>query len=260
MATITFSSDYGPTDHYVGVCHAVIARIAPDAAVIDIAHGLRNVRHGGAVLAQSLPFAPSGVHLAIVDPGVGTSRRAVAVVAADGSILVGPDNGLLPPGADALGGIESVYELTNPSYRLDALSSTFHGRDVFAPAAAHLAGGVAPEDLGPRAGDLVRLEPATVEVSDGSLRSDVLFVDWYGNVELAATAADLDRSGLSGAVFVSSRAGSFPARVGRTFADAPPGELVVYVASAGNAAVARNGGSASALLQDPDVVTLSGKK
>ena len=98
MAVITFSSDYGLTDHYVGVCHAVIARIAPDVRIIDIAHGVYGIRHGGVVLAQSLPFAPSGVHLAIVDPGVGTNRRAVVVVAVDGSMLVGPDNGLLPRG------------------------------------------------------------------------------------------------------------------------------------------------------------------
>jgi S-adenosylmethionine hydrolase len=259
LAVITFSSDYGPFDHYVGVCHAVIARVAPDVRVIDISHGLRSVRHGGVVLAQSLPFAPAGVHLAIVDPGVGTARRGVVVVAAEGSMLVGPDNGLLPPGADALGGVADAFELTSAAHRLEAMSSTFHGRDLFAPAAAHLATGVAPGELGPRVTDLVRLDPPTVEVSDGLLRSEVVFTDWYGNVELAANASDLEASGLHGDVVVSSSAGSFDAVVGRTFADARGEALVVYVASGGLVAIARTGGSAAALLQDPETVTVSGK-
>jgi S-adenosylmethionine hydrolase len=259
LAVVTFSSDYGPFDHYVGVCHAVVARIAPDARVIDLSHGLRSIRHGGVVLAQSLPYAPAGVHLAIVDPGVGTSRRGVVVTAADGSMLVGPDNGLLPPGAEALGGAEAAYELTNESFRLSEVSSTFHGRDVFAPAAAYLANGVAPEEFGPRVDDLVTLDPPNVEVSDGRLRSDVVFTDWYGNVELAAGGSDLERSKLDGDVRVTSVAGSFDAVVGRTFADARDDELVVYVASGGLVAIACNGRSAAALLQDPDEVTVSAK-
>ena len=237
------------------MCHAVIARIAPDVGVIDLAHGLRSIRHGGVVLTQTLPFAPAGVHLAIVDPGVGTNRRGVVIVAADGSALVGPDNGLLPPGADALGGIAEAFELTNEALRLRDVSSTFHGRDVFAPAAAHLANGVAPAEFGPRTDDLVRLEPPLVEVSDGMLRAEVVFTDWYGNLELAATADDLQRSGLTGEVSVSG----VDAVVGRTFADASENGVVVYVASGGLVAVARNGGSAAALLQDPGEVTISAK-
>ncbi len=211
------------------------------------------------MLAQSLPFSPVGVHLAIVDPGVGTQRRGVVVVAADGAMLVGPDNGLLSPAADVLGGVADAFELTEASYRLEPVSSTFHGRDVFAPAAAYLASGVAPEDFGPRVDDLVRLDPPNVEVSDGMLRSDVVVTDWYGNVELAATAADLERSGLSGDVTVSTKGETFAARIGRTFADAADDGLVVYAASAGLVAVARNGGSAAAVLQEPDEVTISGK-
>jgi S-adenosylmethionine hydrolase len=259
MPSVTFSSDYGPTDHYVGVCHAVIARIAPDVRIIDLGHGLRGVRHGGVVLAQTLPFAPVGVHLAIVDPGVGTKRRGVVVLADDGSMLVGPDNGLLPAGADALGGVVSAFELTDLAYRLEPVSSTFHGRDVFAPAAAHLALGVAPESFGPRVDDLVRLPPPKVVASDGKLVSEVVFTDWYGNVEIAATSDDLTRSGLSGEVTVSSGAVTVPASIGLTFAVASDGGLVVYVASGGLVAIARNGGSARDVLQDPDEVTVSGK-
>ena len=258
-AVITFSSDYGPTDHYVGVCHAVIARIAPDVRVIDLVHGLRDIRHGSIVLSQSLPFAPTGTHLAVVDPGVGTPRRGVVIAARDGSCLVGPDNGLLPAAADALGGVEAVFELTEAAYRLDPLSATFHGRDVFAPAAAHLSLGVPPDRFGARVDDPVRLPPARVEVFDARLVADVAFIDWYGNVVLAASAADLERAGVGSDVVVSTDAGTHDARVGRTFADVARGSLVVYVDSGGYVCVARNGGSASALLQDPDVVTVTAR-
>ena len=183
----------------------------------------------------------------------------MVVVAADGSVLVGPDNGLLPPGADSLGGVLDAFELTNAAYRLEPVSSTFHGRDLFAPAAAHLAKGASPESFGSRVDDLVRFDPPNVDVSDGMLRSDVVFTDWYGNVELAATSSDLERSGLRRDVTVSTAAGSFVGRIGRTFADASEDGLVVYVASGGLVAIARNGGSAAALLQDPDEVTISGK-
>jgi S-adenosylmethionine hydrolase len=259
MALITFSSDYGPFDHYVGVCHGVIVGIAPVVRIIDLTHGLRGVAHGGVVLAQSLPFVPTGVHLAIVDPGVGTDRRGVVVVAADGSMLVGPDNGLLPPAADALGGVSAAFELTNPELRLENVSATFHGRDVFAPAAAHLASGVPPEEFGPAVRDLVRVDPPAVDASPGRLTADIVFFDWYGNVELAATAADLARAGLRGRVVVSCAAGEFDAAVGRTFADAPDDGLVVYVASGGRVAIARAGASAREVLQDPAEVTLTAK-
>jgi S-adenosylmethionine hydrolase len=233
--------------------------IAPDVRVIDLAHGLRSIRHGGIVLAQSLSYAPLGVHLAVVDPGVGTDRRGVVVTTASGSLLVGPDNGLLPPAADALGGVVSAFELSEPTYRLQPVSATFHGRDVFAPAAAHLASGVAPDLFGPRVDDLLRLPAARIEVSDGALVAEVAFVDWYGNVELTATAVDLASARLGSRVTVRCAAGEFDAVIGRTFADAEPDSLVVYAASGGLVAIARNGGRANDLLQDPDEVTVIGK-
>lgn len=256
---VTFSSDYGPAEVYVGICHLVIARIAPNVRVVDLTHGMRGVRGAASILERSLSFAPAGIHLAIVDPGVGTDRRGVVVTTGDGSSLVGPDNGLLPPAAEALGGAAGVFELTNPEYRLEPVSATFHGRDVFAPAAAHLALGVPPERFGTSVdpGDLVRLPPPHVETGEEEIVSDVVRADWFGNLVLAASADDLERSRLRGRVSVSGSAGAIGAHVGRTFADVAPGELVVYVDSSGQVAIACNGGSARETLGDPEQVRLS---
>lgn len=252
-ALLTFSSDYGTSDEFVGVCHLVIAKIAPDVRVLDVVHGIRGVRMGSVVLAQSLPEGPPAVHLAVVDPGVGTDRRAVVIVCGDGSKLVGPDNGIFFPVADLLGGVVEAFELTEQKYRSGKTSSTFHGRDIFAPAAAHLAHGVEPEAFGPRVEGLVRLPGPFVRVEPGVVEADVLRIDWFGNIQLAATASDLEASGLHGVVTVNGA----PATVAEKFADAYPGELLVYVNSAGHVAVARNGASAAELLQDPERVTLS---
>jgi S-adenosyl-L-methionine hydrolase (adenosine-forming) len=257
---ITFSSDYGPHDEFAGVCRAVIAKIAPDVRVIDLAHGIRGLRAGAAALAQSIPFAPPGIHLAIVDPGVGTDRRGVVVVTDSGSMLVGPDNGLLIPAANILGGAVRAFELSELRYRLVPTSATFHGRDVFAPAAAHLGRGVAPEAFGPPVGpsDLRRLPPPLVGVADGRLTADVLRRDWFGNLQLAATQADLRATEVTGVVSVSTSDGhTVDGIVGRTFADAEPGGLVVFVDSAGFVAVAINGGSADERLGAPDRITVS---
>jgi S-adenosyl-L-methionine hydrolase (adenosine-forming) len=232
------------------VCHLVIARIAPDVRVIDLAHGIRTVRAGGAVLAQSVPFAPSGsVHLAVVDSGVGTSRRGIVIETADGSRLVGPDNGLLIAAADVLGGVVEAFEITR--YHLEPVSQTFHGRDVFAPAAAHVALGVSPDEFGPPVDALVRLPAPFVEISPDRIASDVLRSDHFGNLQLAVTELPFE-----GAVEIVCDAGTFDAIVGRTFAD---GDLVVMIDSGGHVAIARNGGSARDLLQDPERLTIRGK-
>src|SRR5215203_4698191 len=149
---LTFLSDYGHGDDFVGVCHAVVARIAPDARVIDITHGIErhDVRTGAMVLRNTLPFAPAGVHLAVVDPGVGTERRAVAVrCAEEDRVLVGPDNGLLSLAWELLGGVVEAVDISRSRHRLEPLSATFHGRDLFAPVGAALAAG----EPFPEAGD-----------------------------------------------------------------------------------------------------------
>lgn len=250
---ISFTTDYGLTDPYVGICHGVIGRIAPHSTVLDLTHGVPpgDVRHGGFTLAQSVAFLPPAVHLAVVDPGVGTHRRAIALVAADG-VLVGPDNGLLPRAADALGGPRQAFELTAAEFRLPWVSATFHGRDVFAPAAAHLACGVAPESFGPEVPlhQLERLPSPAPSVRTGAVVTEVATVDRFGNVQLTAPAQALAEAGFADGDRVVVRLGPGSAEgsggvVGRTFADVDDGDLIVLGDSAGLVAVAVNGGSAA---------------
>jgi S-adenosylmethionine hydrolase len=246
---VSFTTDYGTVDGFVAACKGVLAMRAPGVTVIDVTHHVppQDVRRGAAVLAQTVPWLPPSVHLAVVDPGVGTVRRGVAVVAGRG-MLVGPDNGLLPPAADALGGVTAAYALTDPAHHLPVVSATFHGRDVFAPVAAALCAGLDPAELGAAVDDLVRLPAPAVHTGPGVLRAVVTTVDGFGNVQLAATAADLAAAGLSGPVRVATGGTAAPARAGRTFADVPAGELVVIADSGGLVAVAVNRGDAAAAL------------
>jgi S-adenosylmethionine hydrolase len=261
---ITFLSDYGLQDSYVGVCHGVMARIAPQARVIDLAHsvGPQDVRHGAIVLAQSVGYLPEAVHLAVVDPGVGTARGQVAVEAG-GRVLVGPDNGLLVWAADELGGVERAHALANPAYQLSPLSRTFHGRDVFAPAAAHLAAGVDLAALGPELdpAGLVRLPVPTPTIDGGRLRSEVVSVDHFGNLLLGLGGAELQRAGLLHGDPVEIQVGerSFTAAFGETFAAVPAGELVVHEDSSGRVAISLNRGRAAETLEarTGDAVVLS---
>ncbi|MER7167758.1 SAM-dependent chlorinase/fluorinase [Micromonospora sp. NPDC000207] len=254
---ISLTTDYGLTDGFVAACHGVIGRLAPQARVIDVTHLIppADVRRGAAVLAQTVPYLPWGVHVAVVDPGVGTRRRGIAV-ATEGGLLVGPDNGLLVEAAEALGGIDRVVELSSPGWLAPQVSRTFHGRDVFAPVAARLATGSPLADAGPAVdpADLVRLTPPTVRVTAGVLTAEISIVDQFGNVQLAAEGGLLDP--LPDTVVV---AGHVAVR-GRTFADANPGALVVYVDSADRVAVAVNGGRAVDLLavRVGDLLTVTG--
>jgi S-adenosylmethionine hydrolase len=247
---ITFTSDYGLEDHFVGVCHGVMARVAPAVRVIDVSHAVaaQDVRHGALVLAQAVPYLPRAVHLGVVDPGVGTGRGAVAV-AAGGQVLVGPDNGLLVWAAEALGGVERAHALENPAYRLEPVSRTFHGRDVFAPAAAHLAAGVAPGELGPELdpGRLVRLERPGPRVDGDRVRARVVAVDHFGNLALDLRRQDLERVGVAAGDPVEVRVGGRAHRLafGETFASVPAGDLVLHEDSFGSLAVAVNRGRAA---------------
>lgn len=243
---ISFTTDYGLTDGFVAACHGVIAARAPEARVIDVTHLVppQHIRHGAVALAQTAPYLPEAVHVGVVDPGVGTARRAVVVTAARG-LLVGPDNGLLLPAAEALGGVVAAHELTAPAYRLGSTSVTFHGRDIFAPAAAHLARGVRPEEFGAPVDDLVELPPQPVTAREGLLRAEVLSVDGFGNVALAASSADLRTAALTDTVLVRCGDVTLPATAARTFADVPTGDVVLFEDSSGRPAVAVNGGSAA---------------
>jgi S-adenosyl-L-methionine hydrolase (adenosine-forming) len=233
---ITFLTDYGLTDGFVAACHGVIAGIAPDARVVDVGHLVPagDVRTGALVLAQTLPYFPTGsVHIGVVDPGVGTTRRAI-VVSAGGHLLVGPDNGLLMWAARALGGVDEVREITAPALIRARVSRTFHGRDVFAPVAAHLALGTPVAEVGPVLTDPVWLpEPAPGEV---------LTVDHFGNVQLALSVAEVAGAD---ALRVEAHGGTYSIPLRGTFGDVPSGELVGYEDSAGLLALSVNGGDAA---------------
>ncbi len=195
--TISFLSDYGHDDEFVGVVHSVIRAIAPEVAVVDVTHQVapHDIRAGGLALARSAQYLCPGVVLAVVDPGVGGTRRAVAVEVGGGaSVLVGPDNGLLAPAVAMVGGADRAVELTNPAYQVPAPGPTFAGRDVFAPAAAHLCAGVDLTELGPEV-DTLGLFPGVLPVShlddDGLLVAEVLWVDRYGNAQLNVDPDDV---------------------------------------------------------------------
>jgi len=256
---ISLTTDYGTFDGFAAACHGSIARIAPAVRVIDITHHVppADVMRGAAVLAQTAPHLPAAVHVAVVDPGVGTSRRGIAIGTPNG-VLVGPDNGLLIWAAEALGGIDEVVELANKEWSLGEVSRTFHGRDVFAPAAARIALGAPLNEAGPTlpADSVVRLNDPTVTIGDGWLESEVLTVDRFGNVQLAAAGSTL--TGLSSDLTVN---GTVSARLGSTFQDVDPGGVLVFEDSAGRVAIAVNGGRAVVVLsvQTGDLIKIAAR-
>jgi S-adenosyl-L-methionine hydrolase (adenosine-forming) len=252
---ITFLSDYGLEDDFVGVCHGVIATICPQARVIDIAHGVprHDVRAGAVILRGALPHMPVGVHLAVVDPEVGAERRAVALRVADERLLVGPDNGLLSLAAAGAGGVVEAADIARSPFRLEPVSATFHGRDVFAPVAARLAGGAALVDAGDLCdpAKLVRIELPRPHREAGALVTGAIYIDRFGNVQLGVRHEGLATSGLKLGRRVElgvGRRGRYEAQYVRTFADVEPGELLVYEDAYRTLAVAVRGGSAAARL------------
>ena len=250
---ITFLSDFGLQDDFVGTCHGVMKRIAPGAEIIDITHGIpaTSVLQGALVLANTIGYMPVGVHLAVVDPGVGGPRRPLAVKDGEGRFYVGPDNGLLLPAASRAG-VEAAHELANPTYALETISRTFHGRDLFAPAAAHLSLGVPLEELGPPLDPegLVTLDLPPPEMGDRDALATVLYVDSFGNIALNLTREDVERIGVvPGTQVELELAGeSYYAVAARTFADARAGDVILYQDSYANMSVAISGGSAGRML------------
>lgn len=248
---LTFLSDYGLDDDFVGVCHAVIARIAPTARIIDLTHGIprHDVRSGALMLRRALPYTSPGVHLAVVDPEVGAERRSVALrTAEEDRLLVGPDNGLLSLAAARLGGVVEAVDIDRSSLRLEPVSATFHGRDLFAPVAAALAAGAALGDAGEPLDpdELVGIDMPAARLEDGVLVAHVLAVDRFGNVMLDAEHEQLTGSGvrLGRAVTVNDE----PALCVSTFADVPAGALLLYQDAYWTLALAVNRGSAAAHL------------
>lgn len=256
---VSLLSDWGARDQSAAICHGVVLGIAPEALVVDISHEVDkfNVRHGALLLWCALPFLPIGSHVAVVDPGVGTPRRAVAIEVARGDYLLGPDNGLLLPGAERLGGITRAHLIERPAYRLPVVSSTFHGRDLFAPAAAHLAAGVPLEHIGPPIDphSLATLDWPAPTVRFGELETSVIYVDTFGNVKLSGLTADLVEAlgtlarGEELIVEVDKpRARPHVLRWVSTFGDVERGELLLYEDSYGRLCVAANQASAAKLL------------
>jgi S-adenosyl-L-methionine hydrolase (adenosine-forming) len=254
--SITFITDYGLEDGFVAACHGVAARIAPAARIIDITHLVQpgDVRRGAAVLAQTVPYLPPAVHVAVVDPGVGTARRGVAVQAGEG-ILVGPDNGLLSWAIRALGGASRAVQLTNGDLWLHPVSPTFHGRDIFMPVAAHLAAGKDLDAAGDEIdlADLVTLPSPTSRVHDGEAEGEVMSVDRFGNVQLSIVAADVGELGIGYGSPLVVRAGRRQLTVPflETFAAVAPGEIVAFTDSAGLISLAVNAGDAAQQLGLP---------
>ena len=250
---ITFLSDFGLKDDFVGTCHGVMKRIAPEAQIIDITHGIppQAVLQGALVLANTVGFMPVGVHLAIVDPGVGGPRRPIVLRDAEDRTYVGPDNGLLLPAASRTG-IAAAHELANPDYALETISRTFHGRDLFSPAAAHLARGVALDELGPTVDPegLVRLDLPELVITDGGIVATLLYVDSFGNIALNLTRDDVEGLGIvAGARVELELSGErYYAVMARTFADARPGDVILYEDSYKNMSLAISRGSAARML------------
>jgi S-adenosylmethionine hydrolase len=251
---VTLLTDYGPGDEFVGVCHGVIRTIVPDAAIIDVTHGIgrHDVRHGAISLRNALPYLPVGIHVAIVDPQVGTERRAVAVRCEDGRVLVGPDNGLLSLAWERAGGASEAIDVTRSQHRLEPLSATFHGRDVFVPVAARLAAGAELREAGQPLAveELAQLELPEPVVAGGAVTAHALLVDGYGNVSLDLTHAHVTELGLAlgERIEVAGPRLSSGAVLVQTFADVAPGEMLLYEDAWGAVAVAVNRGDAAKAL------------
>jgi S-adenosylmethionine hydrolase len=261
--TVSFLSDYGLVDEFVGVVKSVIRSLAPDAVVVDITHEIppHDVRAGGLTLARSAQYLAPGVVLAVVDPGVGTERRAIAVEVGGGeSVLVGPDNGLLAPAVAMVGGADRAVALTNPDYQLEAPGATFAGRDVFAPAAAHLSLGVDLTELGDPV-EATSLVPGVLPIArrdadGGGLVAEVLWVDRFGNAQLNVDPEDVAEWGDR----IQVRWGDELRTVRRAIAygDLPAGEPGLVVDSYGmlSIAVARESAAAALRLDTGTEVTL----
>lgn len=250
---ITFLTDFG-ADAAPAICRGVMLSIVRDAQIVDITHAVRKyaIRDGAFLLWISLPSMPVGVHVAVVDPGVGTARRPIGLRTRRGDLLIGPDNGLLTPAATALGGIVEARVLENRAWMLPRTSSTFHGRDIFAPVAANLAVGGAFADVGPEVdvASLVTIDFPAPVVADEALDTTIVYIDSFGNLRLAGDPDDFVRAFGSPSPGTSFRvefetADGAPAHAElapwvRTFGDQPTGAALLYEDSFGHLAYADN--------------------
>lgn len=251
MRPICFLSDFGLADDFVGTCKGVMLRISPGVSIVDLTHQVPSfgVEIGSEVLEHATRYMPGdAVYLAVVDPGVGTDRRAVALRSGSGALLVGPDNGLLIPATESMGGVSEAVLLTNSDYHLHPVSSTFHGRDIFAPAAAYLASGAEIADLGETVapGSLVTLNAPGAEMSrDGrKMKVKILDIDRYGNVRLSVLQRESSLQ-YGDALTVDAGDGDMSVRYLETFGAAKPGELILVPDSHWRLSLAINTGNAA---------------
>ncbi len=250
---VSFLTDYGSDDGFVATCHGVLLDIVPQVRIIDVSHAIppQDIQKGARLLARVTPYLPVGVYVAVVDPGVGGARKAVAVETARG-IFVGPDNGLLSWAVDNAGGPVTSYELTNSRLFRSPVSRTFHGRDIFMPVAGHLAAGLALPEVGPELdpGSLVRLPNPVDRVTETGLASEVILVDHFGNMHLASSSDQLAYLSitLGDDVRCVTPAGKWVAKYVEVFDDAKAGELVFYVDAVGQLTLAVSSGNAARLL------------
>lgn len=238
----------------MGICHAVILREDPTIPIIDLTHGIarQDVRAGAVALTDSVPYLPDGtVVVAVVDPGVGSDRRALAVEASNGLVFIGPDNGLLAPGLDAAGGAAAAFEIGQSPWRIEPVSSTFHGRDIFSPVAAKIAAGAPIVESGVAIDhdDLVQIDTPPTAFADGQLTTAVLAVDEFGNARLAATPQDLSGVAIGSVVEIDSDDMRRQVELVQTYADAENGAPVLIVDSSGSLSISINGGDAAATLR-----------
>lgn len=252
-AYITFMTDFGLRDDSVGCCHGVILGRAPAAVLIDLTHDIPafDIRRGALTWRNVLPYMPVGVHIGVVDPGVGTARRALALLTARGDVLIGPDNGLVPAGAEVLGGATKAVELTNPAYILEPRSATFHGRDIFSPMAAALASGISLDALGPTIPleSLVTLSSAAPRWEGNVLHATVSYIDHFGNLRLDVGVDVVARWGLREGDQLDVVAGGAQMTVSfaRSFGSVAVGDTAVIVDAYRLLMIAVNQGDAAAL-------------
>jgi S-adenosyl-L-methionine hydrolase (adenosine-forming) len=253
MRPICFISDYGLTGVLVGTCKGVMAGIAPQSPVIDVTHSVPkfDVVRGAETLRHATRYMPeNAVYLAVIDPGDKTQRRALAAEVRSGAYLVGPDNGLLLPAAEALGGIVQAVHLTNPRYHMQPVSNTFHGRDLFSPAAAHLAAGATLEDLGEQVlpGSIISIDlPEFRRESGGALATEIIDIDRFGNARLSVMQEDLNL-GYGTPLEIGVRDEVMDARYVETFGASETGDLVLVPDSHWRLSLAVNKGNASRAL------------
>ena len=261
MKFISFLSDFGESQEYVGVCKAVILSLCPTCVIVDISHSVPSydIREGAFMLKNFVKYAPAGVHMAVIDPGVGTERRGILIETERGDILVGPDNGVLMNAAAFLG-FKKAVALENKKYMLENVSSSFHGRDVFAPAAAYCAQGVSLTEFGKTLDkeELIELREKQAKENERAIHTHVTRIDRFGNVQLCVAAENV-KPFITDVLPIEIEDEKLMLPFVKTFGEVADGELLVYEDSDGLLTLAQNQGNAAQLLnieKDTTIVLL----